>query len=95
MGSGSPMDQVVVVYAAPKGMLRHGFLLRRSSRPGPKLDPVASHHGERSPKKAQWGPDSDPDQGEPSSEKTKLVKDAVFGPAGFVGKDAVSSPVRL
>jgi hypothetical protein len=39
--------------------------------------------------------DSDPDQGEPSSEKMELVKDVVSGPAGFVGKDIVSSPVKL
>jgi hypothetical protein len=84
MGSGPPIDQVVVVYVAPKGMLRCGFLLQRSSGLGSKLDPVASRHGERSPKKVQT-----------SSEKTELVKDAVSGPAGFVDKDVVSSPAKL
>jgi hypothetical protein len=47
------------------------------------LDPVASWHGERSP-----------NQGELSSEKTELVKD-VFGTAGFVSKDAVSSSAKF
>jgi hypothetical protein len=84
MGSGPLIDQVVVVYVAPKGMLRCGFLLQRSSGLGSKLDPVASRHGERSPKKVQT-----------SSEKTELVKDAVSGPAGFVDKDVVSSPAKL
>ena len=84
MGSGPPIDQAATVYVALKGMLQRGFLLRRSSGPGSKLDFVALRHGERSLKKART-----------SSEKTELVKDVVSGPGGFVGKDAVSSPAKL
>jgi hypothetical protein len=83
-GSGHPIDQAAVVIATPKGMLWRGFLLRRSSGPGSKLDPVDSRHGERSSKKAQT-----------SSEKTELVIDAVSGLAGFISEDAISYPTKL
>jgi hypothetical protein len=41
MGSGPLIDQATAVYVAPKGMMRSGFLLRRSFGLGSKLDLVA------------------------------------------------------